>query len=746
MAPILVKSLNRLSKEAIINLAIQWLEDGHTSSPYLLCNRTGFEADDEDYQHTPAESIEELKKLYIGLRSNISQTTKRDVIDRIVDGDWRRGISLHQHAMIDFAHLEQNDSALKWSALKLVPLEADGQRRTDDADFRPAEKRKLSCSPEPTYPQITPQAFLSALKAEISPLVKAHYHLHRMPSPYNLTILRLYISPTSSFVPSRSKHPRRPKHATDPGRIVYIALPDSCPHVYISISGSSANSSSSGRSKSSARDAKEKIMAKVDMAAMKKIVLEAIPKAMSRPQQRWALESTRLVARSLRAMCELRGNGKPGTGGGAYSIFAEGEKSVEKSPVDVQMAQQAPQDDERQRLIDKRFGHVGREHYAALDRVHVKLSHPQQFNDPGESDDPSLSTEQESTGAEVFLTFSGSDVFGGLKKLAELGPSYVDLDKTPAWMTGELGLSNLTVWSWIVQVVQQLIQPTSTSTHLNNHIPIQRPPTPSTMPSKYLSKLQGKSVLLVGGSAGIGYGIAEGALEFGAKVVIASRSQDRVTAAVEKLKATYPDQAGNIRGHTISLDSANANTEEQLVQLFDFVTDKGKTPVDHIVETVGDLELRGKLTIESVTPELMAQAFSTRIVGVSLLAKVGAKYLKKEYTSSFTMTTGGMLYRPRKGASPFIAAAGGKEPFTKALALDLAPIRVNLVSPGAIDTELLWSSAPGGKAALEEAYKKVGILNRIGDVEDVVEGYLAIMKSGFTTGSTVHIEGGFLLA
>lgn len=267
------------------------------------------------------------------------------------------------------------------------------------------------------------------------------------------------------------------------------------------------------------------------------------------------------------------------------------------------------------------------------------------------------------------------------------------------------------------------------------------------MPSKYLSKLQDKSVLIVGGSAGIGCGIAEGALEFGAKVVIASRSQDKVTAAVEKLKAAYPEHAGNIRGHIVNMDSVNTNTEEQLVKLFDFATNNGQMPVDHIVETAGDLELRGKLTLEKVTPEIMAQAYSVRIVGVSLLAKVGARYFKKEATSSFTMTSGAMLYRPRKGFSPFLAASGGKEPYTKGLALDLAPIRVNLVCPGAIDTELLWGSAPGvEKATLEEMYKKASILGRIGDVEDVVEAYLAIMKSAFMTGSTLHVEGGYLIS
>jgi len=266
------------------------------------------------------------------------------------------------------------------------------------------------------------------------------------------------------------------------------------------------------------------------------------------------------------------------------------------------------------------------------------------------------------------------------------------------------------------------------------------------MPSKYLTKLQNTSVLIVGGSAGIGYGIAEACLEYGANVVIASRSRNKVDAAVTKLKETYPDHASNIRGHTVNLNTLETNVEDDLVKLFDFVTDNGTTPVDHVVETAGDLSLRGKLTLQSATPELMAQATSVRLVGVVLLAKVAVRYVAKSYKSSFTMTSGAMLYKPRPGLAPFAGAAGGKEPMTKAFALDMVPVRVNLVSPGAIDTELLWGREEGvGKEKLAEMYKKGSILGRVGDVEDVVEAYLGIMKNGFQTGSTVHSEGGYLL-
>ncbi len=174
MAPVLVRSLNRLSKEAIIDLALKWLQKS-PSTPYLLGNRTLWEADEEDYLHTPAESIETLRILYRNLGKDRTPGSKRDVIDRIVDGDWRRGLSLHQHAMIDFAYLEQNDAALRWSALRLVPLEAEQETQDSLESQPPRKKRRLGHNEAHShYPVVSAQSFLSTLKSEVSTLVKAH--------------------------------------------------------------------------------------------------------------------------------------------------------------------------------------------------------------------------------------------------------------------------------------------------------------------------------------------------------------------------------------------------------------------------------------------------------------------------------------------------------------------------------------------------------------------------------------------
>lgn len=265
------------------------------------------------------------------------------------------------------------------------------------------------------------------------------------------------------------------------------------------------------------------------------------------------------------------------------------------------------------------------------------------------------------------------------------------------------------------------------------------------MPGKYLTKFQDKSVLLVGGTSGIGFGIAEASIEFGASVVVASRTQANVDKAVERLKASYPDAKSKIRGHTVDL-GAN-DVEAQLQKLFDFATNTGSDKLDHVVDTAGDLSMAGRLNLQTVTPDLMAEANKVRLVGSIMLAKYTNKYLNKAYTSSFTMTSGALAYRPQAGYGIMLGAGGGKDSLTRGLAKDMAPIRVNLVSPGAIETELLYRLAPGGKNdAMVERFQSMSILKRIGDVEDTTEVYMMIMKSNFVTGTVMHVEGGYLLS
>ena len=105
------------------------------------------------------------------------------------------------------------------------------------------------------------------------------------------------------------------------------------------------------------------------------------------------------------------------------------------------------------------------------------------------------------------------------------------------------------------------------------------------MASTYTKKLQNQRVLIIGGTAGIGYAVAEGAVEFGAHVTVASSQQENVDNAVKKLKESYPDASTRIQGHVCNTNSDEC--EANLIKAMDFATNNKSTKLDHIVDTAG---------------------------------------------------------------------------------------------------------------------------------------------------------------
>lgn len=269
------------------------------------------------------------------------------------------------------------------------------------------------------------------------------------------------------------------------------------------------------------------------------------------------------------------------------------------------------------------------------------------------------------------------------------------------------------------------------------------------MSPKYINKLEGNSVLVVGGTSGIGFAVAEASVEFGARVVVASRSQERVDNAVKRLAMSYPDAKDRIQGHVVNLYGDDSETS--ITKLFDFVTNGGRDHVDHVVETAG--ESIHSLTLQEVTPKRIAEATSSRVTGGIMLAKVASKYLKMEHTSSLTLTGGASADKPPPGMSVLATIGGAKNALARGLAVDLSPVRANLVSPGAVQTPVLDSLFENMKFGKDSAdfeaartlLKNASVSGRIGDPEDLAEAYLSLMKNHFVTGTILHVNGGMFL-
>jgi len=254
------------------------------------------------------------------------------------------------------------------------------------------------------------------------------------------------------------------------------------------------------------------------------------------------------------------------------------------------------------------------------------------------------------------------------------------------------------------------------------------------MSQQKYNKLAGKHVLIIGGTSGIGFGVAEASIESGAIVTVSSSRETSIQSALSRLTKSYPDSKP--RGFTCDLSTDDC--EQNIEKLFE---QTGK--VDHIVFTAGDS--LAITPLQNATLESMKKAGQVRFFATLLVAKVGSKYLSPGPESSITLTTGTVSFKPNPNWSVVAGFASGLHGMTRNLALDLKPVRVNLVSPGAVDTELWKSFSEEAKAAFMKSVKEKVPTGQVGKVEDVAECYLWLMKDKNVTGVVVQSDSGHLL-
>ncbi|KAH7381116.1 hypothetical protein BKA64DRAFT_685746 [Cadophora sp. MPI-SDFR-AT-0126] len=247
--------------------------------------------------------------------------------------------------------------------------------------------------------------------------------------------------------------------------------------------------------------------------------------------------------------------------------------------------------------------------------------------------------------------------------------------------------------------------------------------------------IKGHYILIIGGTSGIGYAAATLALQQHANVVIASSSQTKIGTAVQSLKSSFPDS--NIEGYVLDLDTPDL--ENTLDHFLMNVTCDKATLLDHIISTAGRAPMPKPLS--ETTVEEITEVAKRGITVPMVLAKVSLHYLKKSHTSSLTFTGGHISEKPAPNYSLYSALAAGLIGLTRNLALDMAPIRVNLVSPGATLTEM-WGP---DRKRIGEMVGKSALLGKVGGAEEVGEAYVYLMKDSNATGSCVSSNGGSLL-
>lgn len=207
--------------------------------------------------------------------------------------------------------------------------------------------------------------------------------------------------------------------------------------------------------------------------------------------------------------------------------------------------------------------------------------------------------------------------------------------------------------------------------------------------TKYNTKLHNKRILIVGGSSGIGYAVAEASLEFGAIVTIASSNPSRIEKAVQNLQTAYPSAKDRITGYACNLND-EATLEHNIIALLGNLP--GDKKLNHVVFTAGESIPVTPLSETNV--EKIRGAMTTRYIAPLILAKHLPPYIASSPDSSITLTTGVVTEKPIPNWSSIAGGRSAVLGLGKALALDLRPVRVNVVSVGAVETGT-WDGLEG---------------------------------------------------
>jgi len=229
-------------------------------------------------------------------------------------------------------------------------------------------------------------------------------------------------------------------------------------------------------------------------------------------------------------------------------------------------------------------------------------------------------------------------------------------------------------------------------------------------------------VVVIGGTSGIGLATASMAQAAGARVTVVGRDKGRLAAALAEL-------ADGARG--VALDVADEAAVRDLFASFD--------NVDHVAMLAGT---RADGEIAAIDPSTAREPVENRLWGALYVCKYAAP---KMTDGSITICTGAGVGRPRRGGAIVAAAAGASEVVARVVALEIAPIRVNVIRPGLVDTPLFTRIAGDHREAVIASQSKRIPLGRIATPEEIAHAIVFLMTNTYVTGSTLTVDGGFSL-
>jgi NAD(P)-dependent dehydrogenase (short-subunit alcohol dehydrogenase family) len=231
--------------------------------------------------------------------------------------------------------------------------------------------------------------------------------------------------------------------------------------------------------------------------------------------------------------------------------------------------------------------------------------------------------------------------------------------------------------------------------------------------------LKDKRVLVVGRGSGIAHAVALAAREQGAQVIAAGRTQ-------EALRAAYAAEPG------IATESVDVTDDASIAALAERLG-----PLDHVVSTAS-ARARGRLA--GLDRDAVRRSFDVKVIGPLMLARHLAPRMSQD--GSIVLFSGVAASKIAVGTLAVAITNGAADTLARSLALELAPIRVNAVSPGVIDTGAWDALGEPGKASYFAGVTAGNPVHRIGTADDVARAVLFALTSTFLTGQTLHIDGG----
>ena len=236
--------------------------------------------------------------------------------------------------------------------------------------------------------------------------------------------------------------------------------------------------------------------------------------------------------------------------------------------------------------------------------------------------------------------------------------------------------------------------------------------------------LTDKRVVIIGGTSGIGLATAHAAIDAGAHVVIASSRQSSVDAALGELSADTTGRALDV------LDTSAVQGFFDEIGAF-----------DHLAYTAGE-SLR-LLPVDGMDLDQARGFFQVRFFGALNAVSIAAQHIRPG--GSITLTSGSARTRPGAGWSVASSLCGATTSLAGALAVELAPLRVNVVEPGIVRSPLWSGMSADDQQAMYDQQAELLPAGRVGEVEDVAQAFLYSMRQTFMTGTSIPVDGGALL-